>query len=101
MYLSHSSVGMLSLITILDGKAALIVANTHLTFPHHDYDEKVLRVKQMSHLLKGINQYIKKHESKLPKELFIVVAGGKFSLQFNLVQISTAQLNHKTWSNSF
>jgi hypothetical protein len=69
---------MLCLISLNDGKTGLIVANTHLTFPHHDYDEKILRVEQMSQLLKGVNQYIKKHESKLPSNLHIIVSGGLF-----------------------
>jgi len=54
----------LSSVAILGESSApitIILVNVHLTFPHHDYDETVLRPRQINEITTGIDTYISRH----------------------------------------
>eukprot|EP01119_Soliformovum_irregulare_P023913 TRINITY_DN8455_c0_g1_i1.p1 TRINITY_DN8455_c0_g1~~TRINITY_DN8455_c0_g1_i1.p1 ORF type:complete len:155 (+),score=13.39 TRINITY_DN8455_c0_g1_i1:464-928(+) len=36
----------------------MIVVNTHLTFPHNEFDERILRLRQITETVTGIDRYI-------------------------------------------
>jgi endonuclease/exonuclease/phosphatase family metal-dependent hydrolase len=54
-----------------DTHTELIIVNTHLTFPHNDYDENILRIEQANKITDNLTQYIR----ELEQEPHVVIAG--------------------------